>query len=75
MTPEQQDRFFLLTDVLSYTSKKTALLTVGEKICINQERAWLQNQKNPPELRTIREYKVPESIEKKIKNIVKLLNQ
>ena len=75
MTQEQQDRFHILSQVLEYTVIKTALLSVGEKILINQERAYLLNQSNPPELRTIREYKVPESIEKKIKNIVKLINQ
>lgn len=73
MTVEQQDRFFLLEKILKYTSEKTALLTTGEKILIHQERAYLINQDNPPELQTIRKYKVPESIEKKIENIVKLI--
>lgn len=75
ITPEQNDRFFQLTKVLQYASVKTALLSVGEKILINQERAFLLNQRNPPELQTIREYKVPESIEKKIQIIVKLIKQ
>ena len=75
MTQEQQDRFHLLAEVLEYTAIKTALLTTGEKILINQERAWLLNQSNPEELRTIRKYHVPESIEKKIQSIVKLINQ
>ncbi len=75
MTQEQQDRVHLLENILKYTVIKTALLTTGEKILINQERAYLLNQQNPKELQTIREYKVPESIEKKIKNIVKLISQ
>lgn len=75
ITPEQNDRFFQLTEVLQYASVKTALLSVGEKILINQERAFLLNQRNPPELQTIREYQVPESIEKKIQIIVKLIKQ
>lgn len=71
----RQDRISLLTEVLQYTSIKTALLTVGEKILIHQERAYWLNRSNPPELQTIRGYKVPEHIENKIQNIVKLINQ
>ncbi|MGE4345904.1 MAG: hypothetical protein AB7D46_00675 [Flavobacteriaceae bacterium] len=75
ITPEQNDRFFQLTEVLQYASVKTALLTVEEKILIHQERAYWLNQLNPPELQTIRKYKVPENIEKKIQIIVKLIKQ
>jgi hypothetical protein len=70
---EINDRFVDLTKVLIYTREKTALLTVGEKILIHQERAYLLNQNNVPELQTIRAYKVPEQIEKKIQNIINLI--
>lgn len=72
---EQTDRFYQLTEVLEYASVKTALLTVGEKILINQERAYLLNQRNPSELQSIREYHVPEGVEKKIQIIVKLIKK
>lgn len=75
MTEAQRDRYHLLSDVLEYTSIKTALLNVWEKMLIHQERAYLLNQSNPEELRTIREYRVPNEIEQKIKSIVKLINE
>ena len=79
MTEEQSNRLKALADVLNYTSEfgygKTALLTTGERMLIHQERAYLLNQTNELELRTIREYKVPEQLDKKIQSIIKLINQ
>lgn len=79
MTEEQSNRLTALADVLNYTSEfgygKTALLTTGERMLIHQERAYLLNQINELELRTIREYKVPEQLDKKIQSIIKLINQ
>lgn len=75
MTEKQRERFHELGVVLEFTSLKTALLTPGERILIHQERAYLLNQSNPEEPRTIREYQVPGHIERKIKSILKLIYQ
>lgn len=58
-------RKFILRTALK-ESNGTGYFTVGERICINQELGYLFSIGGSEELR---EYKVPESIERKIKQL------
>lgn len=62
---DRHSRLAVLHTCLEQTSG-TGYFTVGERICINQERGYLFSIGGSEELR---EYKVPDSIEKKIKGL------
>jgi len=78
---DSETRFHNLTAVLNYTAEdtdkngskggKTGLLTTGERIVINQERAYLLNQQN--EHPTIRPYVIAMTLEKKVQYILKTI--
>jgi len=67
---DSETRFHDLTAVLKKTTK-TRLLTIGERIVINQERAYLLNQQN--EHPTIRPYVIAMTLEKKVQYILKTI--
>lgn len=61
------DRIALLYLSLQYCSEKTKAFSIGERICINQERfQWLNILSNPDE----KPRPVSEAIESKIDNII-----
>lgn len=68
-----QERFYLLTAVLNYHYSYNPMFYIGERICINQERGALLDQINQLrkefEGRTVRDYKIPETIEQKIEDV------
>ncbi len=65
-----KERLYLLFLVLQYASEKTAMLTTGERIMINQERAQLFHELDYP---LIPARPVSEEIEQKIKKIDQLI--
>lgn len=56
--------------VLQYCSEKTKSFTLGQRVCINQERAALFDRKNHLfnglALECVRRYKVPPELEEKV---------
>lgn len=64
-----KDKYYRLTmlhNVLEQTAE-TGYFTIGERICINQERGYLFSKGSYEELRP---YQVPETIENKIKKLI-----
>lgn len=66
------DRIDLLFACLIFSSEKVGVFKTAERICINQERGALLDLKNYLDgnikLHDVREYRVPASIEEKIKS-------
>jgi uncharacterized protein with PIN domain len=71
MDDQIDERLFQLLMVLHYASEKTAMLKVGERICINQERAALMRLKEGTDTGFIQS----ETVMKKIDNILELMQK
>jgi hypothetical protein len=64
-------RLQVLFTALQYSSEKTAMLTISERILINQERAhWMRELDDPS---TAKNYEQTGTINRKINNILDLI--
>ena len=72
-------RLDLLFTVLIFSSYKSAIFKTGERICINQERAALCDALNYYdgifEEHQVRQYQVPETVEKKITTCIDMITK
>jgi hypothetical protein len=69
-----KNRFAELCDVLEYTNRfNRTLFSIGERICINQERAVHLSQigANGGNGEPLRPYKIPPNIEKRVNQVLK----
>jgi len=77
-TEQILERLELLFTILQYTTIKTDVLTAGERICINMERAslfeLLDFNAGLREMADCRNYKVSPEIEKKIQSNINTIN-
>lgn len=78
MLDQINDRLLKLHTALQYSSEKTAMLSVGERIGINQERGHLLREKSKIEENPGHQvlwYGQPEKIEDKLITIARLIEQ
>jgi hypothetical protein len=79
MNRNLNERLYLLFAVLAFDSDRTRIFTVGERICINQERGSLCELRSldsgEASKDQVRFYIVPESIENKIEVCEQMMNR